>query len=117
MNPDASKYYSLWFAYDKFNGTTPTLAGIWNDMNEPSVYNNSNENTFPFELVHKLDDNGTFITHRDVHNIYGLMHVSAALIFQLLTWCLWILTISYYLPKSVKNICLTVFLIIYKGTV
>lgn len=75
LNPDASQYYSSWFAYNKFNGSNPTLAGIWNDMNEPSVYNNSNENTFPFDVVHTVDKNGNTVWHRDVHNIYGLMHV------------------------------------------
>lgn len=75
LNPEASDYYSSWFSYDKFNGTNPTLAGIWNDMNEPSVYNNSNENTFPYELVYKLGKDQTHVRHKDVHNIYGLMHV------------------------------------------
>ncbi|KAJ8978536.1 hypothetical protein NQ317_009479 [Molorchus minor] len=72
FNPEASDYYGSWYAYDKFNGSTPVLAGIWNDMNEPSVFDDTTEKTFPFELVHYGN-----ILHRDVHNIYGFMHVRA----------------------------------------
>lgn len=76
FHPEAADYYSTWFSYDKFNGSTPTLAGIWNDMNEPAVFDDSIEKTFPFELVHKLNDKGDTVRHRDVHNLYGMMHVS-----------------------------------------
>lgn len=73
--PEASNYYSNWFAYDKFIGSTPVLAGVWNDMNEPAVFDESTENTLPSELIHRLDNTGTKIRHGDVHNIYGLMQV------------------------------------------
>lgn len=75
--PAAVDYYGSWYAYKKFNGSTPTLAGIWNDMNEPAIFDESIEKTFPFEVVHRLDNEGkNTVRHRDVHNLYGLTHVS-----------------------------------------
>lgn len=73
--PAASSYYSSWFAYDKFIDSTPVLAGIFNDKNEPLVFDSSTENSFPINLIHRLDDKIT-VRHGDVHNIYGLMQVS-----------------------------------------
>ncbi|CAG9840096.1 unnamed protein product [Diabrotica balteata] len=71
LNPEAADYYSTWFSFEKFNGSTPTLAGIWNDMNEPSVFNDSSEMTMPWEVQHYGG-----VEHGDIHNIYGLLHVS-----------------------------------------
>lgn len=45
-------------------------------MNEPAVFDETIEKTFPFELVHRLDNKGTTVRHKDVHNLYGMMHVS-----------------------------------------
>lgn len=75
--PDAVDYYASWYSYDKFESTTPTLAGIWNDMNEPSIDNEAEdiERTFPYELVHRLDNDGATVRHGDVHNMYGMMQV------------------------------------------
>lgn len=42
-------------------------------MNEPSVFDNSLEKTFPFNLVHYGN-----VVHRDVHNIYGFLQVSTS---------------------------------------
>ncbi|XP_018562576.1 neutral alpha-glucosidase C isoform X2 [Anoplophora glabripennis] len=72
LNPEARDYYASWYSYEKFQGTTETLAGIWNDMNEPSVFDDSLEKTLPFETIHYGN-----ILHRDVHNIYGLMQTKA----------------------------------------
>lgn len=72
--PSAARFYGSWYHYDKWNYTTPVLAGIWNDMNEPSVFNGT-ETTARNDLVHRIDDQGTEVLHRDVHNLYGLMHV------------------------------------------
>lgn len=70
LYPEARNYYASWYSYDKFVGSTEVLAGVWNDMNEPSVFDNSLEKTFPFELI----QNGN-VTHRDIHNIYGFLQV------------------------------------------
>lgn len=77
MNPEAAQYYSSWYAYNKFNGSTSVIAGIWNDMNEPSLFQEDTERTLPFDTVHIVDNSGTKVEHRAVHNVYGLMHVSS----------------------------------------
>jgi len=45
------------------------IEGIWNDMNEPAVFNETK--TMDLEVVHAND--GDPKTHRELHNIYGLM--------------------------------------------
>lgn len=70
LNPNATAYYSSLYAYDKFNYTTPTIGGIWNDMNEPSVFDDDAEKTLPKTAVH---DGG--VEHRDIHNFYGFLQV------------------------------------------
>ncbi|XP_028133936.1 neutral alpha-glucosidase C-like [Diabrotica virgifera virgifera] len=72
LNPEAADYYSTWFSFEKFNGSTPTLAGIWNDMNEPAVFDDSTEKTMPWEVQHYGG-----VEHGDIHNIYGLLHVKS----------------------------------------
>lgn len=71
LNPAAREYYGNMYSYDNFKNTTPTLAGIWNDMNEPSVFDNSLEMTLPADALHKGN-----VRHREIHNIYGFLHVS-----------------------------------------
>lgn len=44
--------------------------GIWNDMNEPSVFDTPTK-TIPEGAVHKGD--GKPIEHREFHNLYGMM--------------------------------------------
>jgi alpha-glucosidase len=51
------------------------VAGFWNDMNEPSVFERADK-TMPLDTVHRLDD-GTTIDHRAAHNIYGIENVRA----------------------------------------
>jgi len=45
------------------------IEGVWNDMNEPSVFNETK--TMDLSVVHEND--GQPKTHRELHNIYGLM--------------------------------------------
>ncbi|WP_181349168.1 glycoside hydrolase family 31 protein [Thalassobacillus sp. CUG 92003] len=45
------------------------IEGIWNDMNEPAVFNESK--TMDLNVMHKND--GTPLSHRSLHNIYGLL--------------------------------------------
>ena len=72
LNEDAQAYWESLYQYNKFRGTTP-IYYIWNDMNEPSVFD-SEEMTLPKQVEHQLID-GTKVKHRDVHNMYGaLMH-------------------------------------------
>ncbi|RMH52201.1 MAG: DUF5110 domain-containing protein [Bacteroidetes bacterium] len=49
------------------------VAGFWNDMNEPAVFEG---NTAPALLVHDFEGLGG--THREAHNVYGLLMARAA---------------------------------------
>ena len=44
------------------------IRGIWNDMNEPSVFNETK--TMDLDVMHNVD--GKLISHREGHNLYGL---------------------------------------------
>ncbi len=44
------------------------IAGIWNDMDEPAVFETAN-GTMPPDLV--FDNEGQPTTHREIHNVYG----------------------------------------------
>lgn len=44
------------------------IRGIWNDMNEPAVFNESK--TMDLDVIHNVD--GKKITHKEGHNLYGL---------------------------------------------
>jgi alpha-glucosidase len=46
------------------------VAGIWNDMNEPAVFDGST-GTFPLDVKHDADGRST--DHREVHNVYGML--------------------------------------------
>ncbi|KAI1005762.1 Glucosidase 2 subunit alpha [Podosphaera aphanis] len=70
FNPTAIKWWKGLFKYDSFKGSAPNLF-IWNDMNEPSVFNGP-ETTMPKDNLHHGD-----WEHRDVHNIYGMTFVNA----------------------------------------
>ncbi|KAL1506864.1 hypothetical protein ABEB36_006147 [Hypothenemus hampei] len=67
LNPAAREYYGKRHLYENFP-STPALGGFWNDMNEPTLFDNLYERTFPFDLVHYGG-----VRHRDVHNIYGML--------------------------------------------
>jgi alpha-glucosidase len=49
------------------------VAGFWNDMNEPALFERADK-TMPLETVHRLDD-GSTLDHRAMHNIYGMQNV------------------------------------------
>jgi alpha-glucosidase len=50
------------------------IAGFWNDMNEPSVFNVASK-TMPEDVVHRIDEPG-FVnrtaTHAEIHDVYGM---------------------------------------------
>jgi len=50
------------------NFTDLGIAGIWNDMNEPSVFVGPT-GTMPVDVIH--DNEGKPTTHREIHNVYG----------------------------------------------
>jgi len=51
------------------------VAGFWNDMNEPALFERADK-TMPLDTRHRLDD-GTTLDHRAIHNVYGMENVSA----------------------------------------
>jgi alpha 1,3-glucosidase len=65
FNPAAIKWWTTLFKYDSWKGTFANTF-IWNDMNEPSVFNGP-ETTMPKDNIH----HGNW-EHRDVHNINGM---------------------------------------------
>lgn len=67
FNPEVREYYANRFLLENYAGSTLDTY-IWNDMNEPSVFNGP-EITMPKDVVH----HGGW-EHRDVHNINGFMH-------------------------------------------
>lgn len=53
------------------------IDGVWNDMNEPAVFNVSSK-TMPEDNIHKADDAlGGVGTHARYHNVYGMMMIRA----------------------------------------
>ena len=50
------------------------VAGFWNDMNEPSIFDSAT-NTMPEDVIHRIDEPG-FIKrtapHSEIHNVYGM---------------------------------------------
>lgn len=65
FNPKANEWWKTLYKYDSFKGTMENTF-IWNDMNEPSVFNGP-ETTMPKDNIHY----GHW-EHRDVHNLNGL---------------------------------------------
>ena len=70
LNPKVYNYWMDQFGYDRYAGSTGNLF-IWNDMNEPSVFNGP-ETSIPRGCIHYGD-----VEHRDLHNAYGLLQHSA----------------------------------------
>ncbi|KAH8387650.1 hypothetical protein KR093_008512, partial [Drosophila rubida] len=68
FNPIVRDYYASQYQLSKFKTVSEDVM-IWNDMNEPSVFNGP-EITAPKDLIHY----GNW-EHRDVHNLYGHMHL------------------------------------------
>src|SRR5262249_11284281 len=50
------------------------VAGLWNDMNEPSVFEVPS-GTMPLTVRH--DNEGQATDHREIHNVYGLLMTRA----------------------------------------
>jgi alpha-glucosidase len=50
------------------------IAGFWNDMNEPSVFDSPTK-TMPENVVHRIDEPGfksRTATHAEIHDLYGM---------------------------------------------
>ncbi|XP_015937428.1 probable glucan 1,3-alpha-glucosidase [Arachis duranensis] len=64
LSPEIRSWWGDKFSYQNYVGSTPSLY-IWNDMNEPSVFNGP-EVTMPRDALHIGG-----VEHREVHNAYG----------------------------------------------
>jgi mannosyl-oligosaccharide alpha-1,3-glucosidase len=72
-SPSARFWWEEQFGYEQYRGSRPSLM-IWNDMNEPSVFNG------PEVSMHKDARHHGGWEHRDVHNLVGaLTHRATAL--------------------------------------
>ncbi|XP_075905651.1 neutral alpha-glucosidase C isoform X2 [Nelusetta ayraudi] len=71
-NPHTRAWYSSCFGLDKYQGSTTSLF-VWNDMNEPSVFDGP-EQTMPKDAVH----HGGW-EHRELHNLYGFYQHKATM--------------------------------------
>ncbi|XVF61082.1 hypothetical protein PTKIN_Ptkin08bG0100700 [Pterospermum kingtungense] len=72
LNPEIRSWWGEKFSYDNYIGSTPSLY-IWNDMNEPSVFNGP-EVTMPRDALHHGG-----VEHRELHNAYGYyFHMATA---------------------------------------
>ncbi|XP_004502983.1 probable glucan 1,3-alpha-glucosidase [Cicer arietinum] len=72
LNPEIRSWWADKFSYQSYVGSTPSLY-IWNDMNEPSVFNGP-EVTMPRDALHYGG-----VEHREVHNAYGYyFHMATA---------------------------------------
>ena len=52
------------------------IAGFWNDMNEPAVFNVPTK-TMPDDVQHRIDTPGfakRTATHLEIHNVYGMLN-------------------------------------------
>lgn len=73
FNPEAGKYYADQYLLENFKDNS-VETGIWNDMNEPAVFNTP-EKTFPRDNLHT---NGVEqVEHRLIHNIYGYLQTKS----------------------------------------
>lgn len=70
VSPVVRDWWSKKFALDAYPGSTRDLY-VWNDMNEPSVFNGP-EVTMRKDLVHHGG-----VEHREVHNAFGMYYHAA----------------------------------------
>jgi alpha-glucosidase len=63
-----------WWGTLYSNFVSDGLAGFWNDMNEPSVFNTPDK-TIPDDVQHHIEEAGfqsRVASHREIHNVYGM---------------------------------------------
>jgi alpha-glucosidase len=55
------------------------IAGFWNDMNEPSIFETPTK-TMPLDTQHRIDEPGfapRTASHAEIHNVYGMLNSRA----------------------------------------
>lgn len=72
LNPATRDWWAQQFMLNKYKGSSKDLY-VWNDMNEPSVFNG------PEITMHKDNLHYGDVEHRDLHNLNGqLVHMATA---------------------------------------
>jgi alpha-glucosidase len=66
-DPDARRWWGSQYSRLLKKG----IAGIWHDMNEPATFAAWGDPSLPLSTQHTLEGKGG--THRQAHNVYGLM--------------------------------------------
>ena len=77
LNESACDYWKDMFHPSVFKGTN-YMYGIWNDMNEPSVYgkDRKEQRGMPMDNTH-MTASGDVLQHRWIHNAYGALQQRA----------------------------------------
>lgn len=66
-----------WARWQKEHLLDRGVDGIWNDMNEPAIFDSGLElREYPVDAIHH--DQGHERTHREIHNVYGLSMARAS---------------------------------------
>lgn len=55
------------------------IAGFWNDMNEPAIFNTPTK-TMPIDTVHRIEEPGfasRTASHAEMHNVFGMLNSRA----------------------------------------
>lgn len=63
-----------WFGGLYKNFLDAGVSGIWNDMNEPAIFERLDK-TMPPDVMHRIDEPGLApraATHAEIHNVYGM---------------------------------------------
>ena len=66
-----------WWAGLYSNFMSLGIDGVWNDMNEPSVFNGTN-GTMPEDNIHRGGDDLPAGSHARYHNVYGMLMVKSS---------------------------------------
>ncbi|HEX3435614.1 MAG TPA: TIM-barrel domain-containing protein [Pseudacidobacterium sp.] len=73
--PDFTRQQSReWWGTLYYDFSSMGVAGFWNDMNEPSVFDGPGK-TMPLDVVHRIDEPGfakRTATHAEIHNVFGM---------------------------------------------
>ncbi|HWW98449.1 MAG TPA: TIM-barrel domain-containing protein, partial [Edaphobacter sp.] len=73
--PDFTQQQSrAWFGTLYRDFYSMGVAGFWDDMNEPTIFNSPTK-TMPEDVVHRIDEPGfttRTATHAEIHDVYGM---------------------------------------------
>lgn len=68
-----------WYGTLYKNFMASGVSGIWNDMNEPALFERLDK-TMPSDVMHRIDEPGfasRTATHAEIHNVFGMLNSRA----------------------------------------